>query len=111
MPETSTKPPLPPFGPPLAEILPAMLVAASERTTTLPPLPLSVASALMVAPAAIRVFVAVRVRSGIVPIETVPPPALPDALTTAVPLTATFPVAVIAIVPPTVPEAIPSAPI
>ena len=87
-----------------------MLVALAERMTIFPPLPLSVASALTVAPAAIRVFAAVCVRSGIVPMETEPPPALPDALRTDVALRATLPEAVTAMVPPAVPDASPSAP-
>ena len=47
LPETSMKPPSPPCSPPRAEIEALKLVASSAHTTTLPPAPLSRASALM----------------------------------------------------------------
>ena len=48
LPEVSTNPPLPPFGPPLASMLPPNCVQSSAQTVTLPPLPLFVALALIV---------------------------------------------------------------
>ena len=47
LPEVSTNPPSPPSLPPRAKMLARKLVASSAHTTTLPPLPLSSASALM----------------------------------------------------------------
>src|SRR5215216_3996686 len=46
-PDTSAKPPSPPEGPPVARIVPANEVFSSDQTTTLPPVPLDVAEALM----------------------------------------------------------------
>jgi hypothetical protein len=47
LPDTSTKPPSPAAWPPRAEILPSARVWLSDHTMTLPPLPASVASALI----------------------------------------------------------------
>ena len=55
LPEVSTKPPLPPAAPPRAEMAPSKRVPPSAHTTTLPPWPLSVASAAMVAACATTV--------------------------------------------------------
>ncbi len=52
LPEVSTKPPLPPCGPPRAVIVPPNTVALSDHTITVPPSPWRVASAVIVAPAA-----------------------------------------------------------
>ena len=48
-PEVSTNPPLPPTTPPLAEMLPKARVVLSAQTMTLPPSPLALASAFMLA--------------------------------------------------------------
>ena len=57
-PDTSTKPPLPPWGPAFPVIVPAMSVSFPDSTATRPPLPLAVASALIVAPFRITVLAA-----------------------------------------------------
>ena len=44
-PDTSTKPPLPDFSPPLALIFPSKLVIPSDQIITLPPSPFVIASA------------------------------------------------------------------
>ena len=107
---------MPPFGPPLADRLPATLVLSVDSTVIWPPLPVSVASAFMVAPDAMDTLFAVCVavtdgppcaRASVVPIATVPPPALPEAFTRAVLASATLPVAFTATEPPVVPAAKP----
>ena len=62
LPETSANPPSPPLTPPRARILPAKLVVPSDHTTTLPPLPLSNADALMMVAASIATDVAVAIQ-------------------------------------------------
>ena len=116
-PEVSTTPPLPPLGPPLASIRPATAVCAAS-IVTLPPLPLTWALAVILAPASIAAVFAVRLdvaptpplaRASVVPSATVPPPALPDALTRAPAATVTALVAFASISPPVVPSARPLA--
>jgi hypothetical protein len=51
-------PPSPPTPAPLADILPEKLVASVDQTTTSPPSPLDVASAVIVVAASIEVFLA-----------------------------------------------------
>ena len=80
-PETSTKPPSPPCGPPLAEISPAWAVYSLELTMTRPPAPRSVASARSTAPCATPVRR--ERRPGAVPTAIPPPPARPEASTSA----------------------------
>ena len=46
-PDVSTNPPSPDFAPPLAEMLAATFVSLSDHMMTLPPLPVSFASALI----------------------------------------------------------------
>ena len=118
LPETSTNPPSPPFFPPLARIVPAIVVWSVDSTTTVPPFPFRVALAAITAPGATVTLRAVgcpvtdgppTARASVVPIATVPPPALPDALIRAPWATATAPVVFISTVPPVRPEPRPSA--
>ncbi len=86
-PDTSAKPPSPPETPPRAEIVPAKSVRPSAQTITSPPVPVSCASAEIVAPLATLVECAFRTPGSLPwsppPISTVPPPSPPDASTTA----------------------------
>ncbi len=83
-PETSTKPPSPPDGPPRAVMRPSTSVLPSDQTITSPPSPSTVASAATVDPAETSVLSAVgkspdvAPRSG-PPTRTTPPPSLPEA--------------------------------
>ena len=78
LPEVSTKPPSPPWLPPRALMVPSTRVAPSAHTTTVPPLPLAVASARMLLAPSTRVVLALgRVPSPprtSPPTSTVPPP-------------------------------------
>ena len=116
--DTSTNPPAPPDCPPLAAIVPSIVVELLDRTITRPPSPFAVAFALILAPVWIAVFAAVRVaaipdpplvRSRVVPIATTPPPDLPDALITAVDAMVTLLSDTTSISPPFVPNARPGA--
>jgi len=57
--DVSTNPPEPDGAPPPAKIVPANVVAVSDHTMTLPPLPLPVADALIVVAASTLTVVAV----------------------------------------------------
>ena len=88
LPDVSTKPPSPPFAPPRAAMLPWKVVLPSDQTTTWPPLPLSVALALMRALAPTTVWLAVGTSPApcsAPPTSTVPPPAAPNASIVALP--------------------------
>ena len=94
LPEVSMKPPSPPWLPPRALMLPWAWVVASAQTMTLPPLPVSVASALRPAPASSVVVLALAM-SGLAPwtsppTRMVPPPLLPLTSITAWSVTLTF---------------------
>ena len=117
-PEVSTNPPLPPCCPPLALIVPSIVVVPADSTVTCPPLPLLVALAAIVAPCCTVTLAAVwaevtpgppAARFSVVPIATTPPPAWPEALIFAVETTTTLPVALTPMLPPLVPGAVPSA--
>ena len=108
-PDTSAKPPLPPGPAPLALIAPAIWVDCVLNTVTLPPSPLTVASAEILEPASIVVFAAVSfgvtlapplARARVVPRATTPPPAWPDASMRAAEPIVTVPVALTATWPP-----------
>ena len=117
LPETSTNPPLPPAGPPDATIWPAMLVCSVLNTVTVPPSPVVVARASTFAPLAMLTLFAVGAttdvppvaRASVVPTATVPPPAAPEAFTSAVGASDTDPVALISTAPPFVPAVTPAA--
>ena len=101
-PEISTKPPLPPAGPPRAESAPYISVRSSELMTSMPPSPAPVASARISAPRSttvVRAMVWLRPRP-VVPTSTVPPPAPPEASMRAVPPTVTRPLPCSAMDPP-----------
>ena len=92
-PDTSTNPPSPPCGPPLALIAPSISVSPEDSTATRPPDPSPVESAAMLAPASILTVEAIRApvtdgpplaRLSVVPTATTPPPARPEALNRAV---------------------------
>src|SRR6185503_19740458 len=51
LPDVSIQPPSPPTGPPVARMLPLNVVAPSDHTATVPPLPVTVALASIKAPA------------------------------------------------------------
>ena len=82
LPEVSTCPPSPPFAPPRAVMEPLNEVWLSAHTATSPPLPLSVALALMLAcgPTTVRLaFCTSPTPCMPPPMCTVPPPAVPEA--------------------------------
>ena len=80
------KPPLPPLAPPCALKAPPTVVVPSDHTTISPPLPVTPASALSVAPVATVLVVAWASTPcpwASPPTRIVPPPAAPLALSTA----------------------------
>ena len=101
-PEVSTKPPSPPWAPPLAVMVPTTWVVWA-MTLTEPPLPRSVAEASRVAPLSSRAEALSQV-----PTVTAPPPAVPAASSLAPSTTAmSLPSTVIA--PPVSPACVPRA--
>ena len=112
--DTSAKPPSPPVAPPLAEMLPAKFVRVSDKTVTLPPLPLLTASAFRLAVLAmLTVFDHAPVPrpfapSPSLPIATSPPPASPEA-SMLVPLATTILSPVATMLPPVSPLSSPVA--
>ncbi len=118
LPDTSTNPPSPPCGPPMAAMVPAMLVDVVDRTVTRPPSPFPRALAAIVAPACTVTLAAVRfavtpgppaARFNVVPIATRPPPVWPEASIRAPDATVTLPFVLTSILPPFVPAATPIA--
>jgi hypothetical protein len=109
---------LPPCAPPFAVIVPAIVVVPEASPTMRPPLPFTVASAVIVEPllttSVLVVAAAMPVapslaRFSVVPSATVPPPALPETL-----IRACAPMIVVSLPetftsPPAVPGALPSA--
>ncbi len=110
-PDSSTKPPSPPWGPPFVSTAPAIVVRSVDSTVNRPPFPFAVALAAIVAPAAtvtvLAVFCPVTdgppfARFSVVPMATTPPPAGPEALTRAVEANRTAPVVFTTTEPPVV---------
>src|SRR5438445_6607455 len=60
-PEVSTKPPLPPLGPPVARMVPANAVRSFDHTIAVPPSPLLRADTSILVPASIVTVIAAAI--------------------------------------------------